>query len=158
MRHAKPNLVGLRISSAYLFTCAPININVSINMELQTPKRSTNQGEYDTIRKTSFFKAVDERAFKNLRLPEVFKNEGISKPTGHRWLKQREQGGLEAYRRLGKYRSGRPLTVSDPSLNQIVDTSNPVRDQSYEVQINHFNLNVSKRTLQKDLRKRKRNA
>lgn len=47
--------------------------------------------------------------------------------------------------------------MSDHQLDQLFSESNPVRDQHYECQIKHFDMNVSTRTLQRALTSR-RNA
>lgn len=58
--------------------------------------------------------------------------------------------GETAYRRMGKHRSGRPKKVSDELMNERLDPQrNPVRDQLYEVQMEHFHINAKRRCLQR---------
>ena len=49
----------------------------------KTPKTTRREG--DTVRRTTFFKAVDSRGLKPLQL--VYKEENIPPRTGEYWLK-----------------------------------------------------------------------
>lgn len=125
-------------------------------MSHRTPSPSSNRHhEADTIRKTRFFHAVDTRGHKTLK--EVCETEHLPERTGRYWLRQRSLIGDAAYRRTGKHRSGRSIKVSDDQLNQLLSDTNPVRDQHYDCQIKHFDMNVSSRTLRRALTSR-RNA
>lgn len=125
-------------------------------MPVRTPSPSFHRRpEADTIRKTRFFHAIDTRRSKTLK--EICEKENVPERTGRYWLHQRSVLGDGANRRTGKYRSGRRIKVSDHHLNQLLDDHNPVRDQHYECQIEHFNLQVHSRTLRRALIS-KRNA
>lgn len=120
-----------------------------------TPPESAGRGrtEADTIRKTRFFEAYDIQQ-PGATIAQVSEQQGVPLRTAENWLRQRRQIGIAAYRRTGKQRSGRPPKVTNPQLDQLLDRSNPVRDQHYECQIQHFNLDCSKRTLQRALQPR----
>lgn len=125
-----------------------------------TPRKKapkTSRREADTIKKTQFYKAVDCRGIKPLRL--VFQEENVSPSTAERWLRLRKQVVPEvAYRRIGAYRTGRPFKIPDEKLSQILDPQNDSRDEGYERQIEIFSLGCTVRCLQYSLRTRKRNA
>ena len=120
----------------------------------KTPK--TARREADTVRKTQFFKAVDSRGLKPLKL--VYQEENVSKSTADYWLAQRRQNPDVAYRRLGAFRTGRPFKIPDQKLDQVLDPKSETRNQCYETQIEAFQLGCSVRCLQNSLRKRRRNA
>ena len=125
-----------------------------------TPRKKktskTTRREGDTVRRTTFFKAVDSRGVKPLEL--VYKEENIPPRTGRYWLQQRRQTPEIAYRRVGAFRTGRPFKISDQKLDQLLDLKNEVRDQCYEHQIEIHQLGCSVRCLQTSLRQRRRNA
>ena len=80
-------------------------------MERSTPPPQSKRQEADTIRKTRFFHAIDNRA-SNVIIKDVYKAEDVSHGTGKAWLKQRKRLDVAASRRIGKFRSGRPKKVS----------------------------------------------
>ena len=78
-------------------------------MERSTPPPQNKRQEADTIRKTHFFHAIDNRAS---NVKEVYDAEDVSHGIGKVWLKQRKRLDVAASRRIGKFRSGRPKKVS----------------------------------------------
>lgn len=119
-------------------------------MPVRTPSPSSHRGpEADTIRKCRFYHAIDVRGSKPIK--EICIQENVPERTGRYWLHQRSVLGNAANRRTGKYRSGRKQKVSDKHLDQLLDQDNPVRDQHYECQIDHFNIPVHPRTLRRAL-------
>ena len=120
----------------------------------KTPKTERREG--DTVKRTTFFKAIDSRGLKPLKL--VFEEENVPPSTAKRWLHQRRTSSEIAYRRIGAFRTGRPFKIPDEKLDQILDPKNEVRDQCYEHQIEILQLGCSVRCLQTSLRQRRRNA
>jgi curved DNA-binding protein CbpA len=63
-------------------------------------------------------------------------------------LKQRKRLNNAASRRIDKFRSDRSKKMNSDTMNMMLDSQqNSVRDQSWSVQIEHFQLNVASRTL-----------
>lgn len=112
--------------------------------------------EGDTVRRTTFFKAVDSRDSKPLQL--VYKEENISPRTGEYWLKQRRETLEIAYRRIGAFRTDRPFKIPNQKLDQILNPKNEVRNQYYKHQIKIFQLGCSVKYLQTSLQLRRRNT
>ena len=81
--------------------------------------------------KVRFYCAVDTRG--DTPLKDVFLSENVPADIGYCWLRKRRFIGSPATRRTGKYRSGRPVKIQDSQLTQLLDTSNPVRNQRYEI-------------------------
>ena len=112
-----------------------------------TPPQNKHHYEADTVRRTRFFHAIDTRA-SNIIIKDVCEAENVSHNTGKEWLKQRQRLGDAASRRIGKFRSGRPKKMSSDTMNMMLDPQqNPVRDQPWPAQIEHFQLDVAPRTL-----------
>ena len=64
-------------------------------------------------------------------------------------------GTSAASRRVGKIRSGRPRKVTEEQLNEMLNhEKNPVRDQPWPVQIDHFRLQCTTRTMQNACKRR----
>ncbi len=110
--------------------------------------------EADTIKKTRFFHVIDHRGKKTISL--MCRDEEVSYDTDKLWLRQRKQLGTPtASRRVGKNRAEPAVKVTEQKLNEMLDDQkNPVRDQSWHVQIDHFQLNCTKRTLQRACKRR----
>ena len=119
------------------------------------PPKGTKGCEADTIKKSRFFNAYDERiGYDSLR--SISKDFDITHPCALKWLWQRNELGSPTYRRTRKrsLRLGRTPKVSKEQCQMLVSPSkNPVRNQLYEAQIEYHKLNASKRTLQRRLKK-----
>lgn len=124
-------------------------------MSVRTWSSISNRHETDIIRKTHFFHAID--TWRSTTLKEIYEHEHVLKRTRRYWLRQRFILDDAVNRRTEKHRSDRKIKISDVHLNQLLSRTNPVRDHHYECQIDHFNLNVSSRTLRRALTSR-RNA
>ncbi len=83
------------------------------------------------------------------------KDENIPLSTEKTWLRQRRLIDSAAYRRTNKHRSERRSKLSDQQLDDLLNVNNSVRNQHYECQIQHFHLNASVRTLQRNLKTRR---
>jgi hypothetical protein len=125
----------------------------SINRET-TPVGQLPRCEADTLKKKHFFDAYDEHyPSKSLRL--ISRENQVHVSTASYWLRQRNQLGSPAYRHTRKKSQilGRRSKVSKEQCKQLVSPSrNAVRDQRYEVQIQHHNLDISVRQLQRRLK------
>jgi hypothetical protein len=119
------------------------------------PPTSTKSHDADTIRKSRFFHAIDHRS-DNVTVKNICEQEGIKPDRGKYWLKQRQRLDDAATRR--KSRSGRPKKVSTQLMDQMLDHANPVRGQPYPIQLEHFQVNASERTLQRAFAARKPRA
>ena len=73
---------------------------------LHTPRKKKskiNRREGDTIKKTEFYKAVDTRGIKPLKL--VFKEENVKPSIAEKWLRlQKKLVSEAAYQRTGVFR------------------------------------------------------
>lgn len=119
------------------------------------PPYQSKSTEADTVKKTRFFNVFDKRqSTESIRsIAALF---SIDHHTACRWLKQRDILGSPAYRRTRKtsLRLGRKPKLSEETCKMLVSLSkNPVRDQLFEAQIEHHNLDVSVRTLQRSLKR-----
>jgi predicted RNA-binding protein YlxR (DUF448 family) len=113
------------------------------------PQTSLNAARHklDTIRKTRFFHVIDHRS-NHVTVKVICEQEDIKHDRGKYLLKQRKRLDDVACRR--KPRSGRSKKVSDQLMNEMLNPqTNPVRDQSYTVQLKHFYVDVQRRTLQR---------
>lgn len=115
---------------------------------------SSRRVEADIIKKNRFFHAYDQWGPKPLNVICMKKN--IKHRTGQLWLRQRRQlKTLIASRRISKRRSERPRKISDNQIDEMLNfEKNPVRDQTWEMQIDHFQLNCTRRTLQRKNKQR----
>ncbi len=116
------------------------------------PQKPSGRSWY--YKKTRFFHAIDHRGKKTI--PLMCRDEGVSYGTGKLGLRQRKQLGTPtASRRVGKNQAGSAVKVTKQKLNEMLDDQkNSVRDQSWHVQIHHFQLNCTKRTLQRVCKRR----
>ena len=119
-----------------------------------TPPSQSSRCEATTLKRVRFFDAYDDQyPSKSLRL--ISRENQLHVSTASYWLRQREQLGSPAYRHT-RQRSeilGRRPKVSKEQCEILVSpTQNPVRDQHYEVQIKHHNLDTSVRQLQRRLK------
>lgn len=118
------------------------------------PYQSADGLPADTIKKTRFFQAYDDRKPGETKR-SICQAIGTTSPTARRWLQEREQLGSKAYRRTRKLsnRLGRKVSVPNETIKQLVSPSkNPVRHQPYEVQLEHHKIPLKKRQLQKRLK------
>jgi transposase len=123
-----------------------------------TPHKALEHKEADTVKKSRFFEAFDARTSQSIRSIAV--QHGISERTATYWLNQRQNQGSPAYRRGRKLskRLGRQPQLTDEQLQHLLSPSNPVRNQHYAHQIEHFGLSCGIRTLQTALRDRANHA
>jgi hypothetical protein len=119
-----------------------------------TPNRHIANREYDTVKKTRFYDAYDER-FPRESLRSISRSENVPKSSARKLLQQRKLLVSLAYRRTRlQSQNLRPHeTVSKDTYRMLVSTSNLVRDQPYEVQIESHNLSIKKRALQTGLKR-----
>ena len=121
---------------------------------LQTTPPNTKKGnEYTTTKKVRFFYAYDTReAAQSAR--SIARAQSIPWSTAATWLRQRLEFGSPVNHRT------RPASISlgaNPKLTEeqcrmlISPSKNPHRDRPYEAQIDYFNLNISKATVQRNL-------
>ena len=85
----------------------------------------------------------------------ICRDNKIDDHTGRRWKKQREDLNSMAIRRTRCISKmlGRPSKISKSTCKMLENPArNPVRKQPYEVMIEHFQLPVRKRQLQRKLR------
>jgi hypothetical protein len=130
-----------------------------INRET-TPDRPIPYKEFDTVQKTRFFREWDERD-QSQSQRVFYATQTVSRTTGQRWLQERDALGDIAYRRTRKQSEilGRPEIIAPDQYRILVSPSkNPVRDQQYDVQMNHHNIHASVRTLRRGLRKYTKDA
>lgn len=110
--------------------------------------------EATTTRKCKFFDALAQEA-RSKSLRRISKDCGIVESTGRKWKKQLDNMGSLAKRRTRQRSSilGRKSKVSKSTCKMLVSPSrNPVRDQLLEAQIEHHQIPVKKRQLQKKLK------
>ena len=122
--------------------------------------RKTRRKEYSTPQKTRFFEAYDkESTFKSL--PTISDENNIPTPTARRWLRLRNDIGTEAYQKTRRRSKviGRKKIISKTTCQMLVDpVQNPVRDQQFEAQMEHFHIPGTTRTLQKALKENTKGA
>ena len=115
----------------------------------RTPDRPTNRPQYDTVKRTTFFRDYDQWCGKKT-LPEIAAMNDITDRCARNWLAQRREQGSPAYR-IQRQRSdklGRKSVVSDEQCKMLVSPSrNPVRDQLYEAQTEYHKLKIKPRQL-----------
>jgi hypothetical protein len=92
------------------------NIKMS---SLHTPPPSKKRVEADTIKRTRFFHAYDQRERKTVKT--MCMKENVSYETRKSWLCQRDTLSTSAFRRIGKARSGRHLKVTNDQLNEMLN-------------------------------------
>jgi hypothetical protein len=74
----------------------------------------------------------------------------VSYETKRSWLQQRNTLSTAAFRRIDKARTERSLKMTNDQLTEMLnDEKNLVRDQSWEIQINHFQLNCTSRIMKR---------
>ena len=118
------------------------------------PPKGTKGCEADTVKKSRFFNAYDERISHD-SLRSISSDFGITHPCARKWLQQRDELGSPAYRSTRKRSKilGRQSRVSKEQCQMLVSPSrNPVRDQLYEAQIKHHGLQIKTRQLQRRLK------
>lgn len=116
-------------------------------------RRTIGRREYETPRKTQFYDLYDAQN-QHTTHASLCRQLGIDRKTGRNWLHQRELLGPQAYRRTRPLSEslGQPKKLSYEACQALLSPSkNPVRDQPYEVQIEHHSLNVHPDTLRRSL-------
>ena len=108
---------------------------------------SVKRHETNIIKKNRFFHAIDHR-LNHVIIKNVCKQENVVHNIEKKWLNQRKRFDDAILRRTDKARNDRPKKMNFDLMNQMLDPhQNPVRDQSWSVQIEHFNLSMSSRIL-----------
>lgn len=119
-----------------------------------TPPSETRQ-EATTVRRTRFFSTYDARKdYDSLR--RIAKDERVPESTARNWIQQRQYLGSPAYRHTRKQsaaRLGRPSKITKKQCQVLVSPSNPVRDQTYEVQLAYHDIQVHPSNLREALRR-----
>jgi len=92
--------------------------------------------------------------FNDKNLDEIAEKAGTKRRTAQLWLHQRKELGSPAYRRPRKKSEilGRTSKVTKDICKTLVHPSNLVRDQRYESQIEHFDISIKERQLQRKLK------
>jgi len=128
------------------------------NCEPHTPPRAIKRKEYDTLKKTRFFSAFDNKKSED-SLAGICKQPDINLPpsTARTWLRKRQLIGSPAFRRTRKLSSrlGRRFTVSESTLDELLDENNPLNDKPYTTQVQQLQLPITPRVLQRNFSKRK---
>jgi hypothetical protein len=118
---------------------------------------SNKRVEADTIRRTDFFHVFDQRGKKSTKTMCTEKK--VSYETKRSWLQQRNTLSTAAFRRIDKARTERPLKMTNDQLTEMLnDEKNLVRDQSWEIQIDHFQLNCTSRIMKRACSRRQLKA
>ncbi|KAF2834734.1 hypothetical protein M501DRAFT_1020525 [Patellaria atrata CBS 101060] len=123
-------------------------------------RRTVVQPEHNTPQKSRFYDAFDHRP-EGQSFKEFCREQNVPETTARRWRQQRDILGSPAFRRTRKLsvRLGRVPKLEKSDVAKLIDPSqNPYREHPYEVQMEYFKLDVSKRTLQRSLKKYTRNA
>ncbi|KAF1991723.1 hypothetical protein K402DRAFT_346650, partial [Aulographum hederae CBS 113979] len=121
-------------------------------MATSTPSNSPKRGEYDTIKRSRFFRAFDSKA-NTAGVASVCKTLDFTLPpsTARRWLKERDSLGSPALRRTRKLatRLGRKSKVSEADLRKITtNQEDPLHEAAYSDQAKTLEDKPSARTLQ----------
>ena len=124
---------------------------------LTTPNRAIKYRQADTVKKTRFYQAYDS---KTRDVKSLAAEQNITKQTAYNWLRQHRIQGSPAYQRSRKLseRLGRQPILTNDQIQRLLSPSNPVRNQHYEHQIQHFNLSCCVHTLQETLHRSTKNA
>jgi hypothetical protein len=125
-----------------------------------TPDRPIKAKEFDTIKRSAFFRDYDQ-FHGSKTLGTISADNNISDRTARRWLAERRDIGSPAYRHM-RQRSkvlGRKSRVSKETCQMLVSPSrNPVRDQLYEAQIQYHHIPIQPRQLIRRLKSCTKNA
>ena len=130
-----------------------------LQTRLGDEKRALYPVPYDTPRKSQFFQAYDSN-HGSKPLGVLYRDEGVRSPTARRWLRQRRQLGKEGYRstRKNAKKRGPKFKVLKEMSKYLVSTANPVKDQSYECNIEFHNLPIKCQALTATLKKNTKNG
>ena len=132
-----------------------MTISTRSNYYPSTPSGSPKASEYDTLKKSRFFDALD-RSGSHKSFRRIAREYAPSLGTAARWKAQRIQLGSPSYRRTRKLakRLRRPRIIN-PSISQVLVSpeKNPHRNQTIESQLKYFNVRASVRTVQRSLLK-----
>ena len=109
----------------------------------RTPKARHHQ-EADTPKKARFFHAINQARESEKTVAKKLKEEHVNRDTEYRWLRQRSD--INA-RRAGKTRTERSKKITEEELQIVIDSSNPVRDQPKECQLESYRFPYCVRTL-----------
>ena len=119
-----------------------------------TPECSPKHREANTVKKTKFFDAWDEKSPSESKRA-FFTHFQVAPHTGRRWLHERNLFGISAYRsaRKNSENLGRPRIIDSDTLNLLASPSkNPIRQFPYEAQLNHHNISASTSTVKRRIR------
>ena len=127
----------------------------------RTPDQPHTRDEYDTPRRAAYLWHASHKR-DDETWSQVAHHHQISSATGRRWRRAKlELGSPTAIRRTRKLRAeqhgtklGRPPRISAEVLSEMVSESNPVATQSLPDQAEHYNLEISKRSLRRNLSRR----
>jgi len=126
--------------------------------EPYTPEKYIKRHEYDTVRKSRFFKLFDSRQNGD-SLRQICKNPQIDlhPSTGRRWLKERDRLGDKAYRRTRKIskKLGQKYILATATLDDLLRKDNPLNTKPYETVVKELHLPIKPRTLQHNFAVRK---
>ena len=122
-----------------------------------TPNRAIKYRQADTVKKTRFYQAYDS---KTRDVKSLAAEHNITKQTAYNWLRQHRIQGSPAYQRSRKLSEclGRQPILTNDQIQRLLSPSNPVQNQHYEHQIQHFNLSCCIHTLQETLHRSTKNA
>jgi hypothetical protein len=113
---------------------------------ITTPSKRTNGCEADTPKKSAFYRAYDTRdASQSIR--SLARDFQVANSTALNWLHDREINGSPAYRHIRRRsdKLGRRSQVSAETCKMLVSPSrNPIRTQTYEAQIEYYNIPIKK--------------
>jgi hypothetical protein len=123
-------------------------------MKSFTSSSQNKRQKTDTIKKTRFFHVIDTR-ISNVTIKDVCETKNVNHDTKKLWLKQRKRLNVAVSRRMSKFRSDRFKKMSSELMNEMLDSQkNSMRDYSWSVQVEHFNLNIASRTLRASFNQR----
>ena len=138
-------------------TIATTTINTVTNRPV-TPNQPITRKEADSSRKKRFYTLIDFRS-PGTTQKSIFERLHVPKTTGQEWLRQRRLKGPIGTKRIGKHRSRRPKKISDATLDLLLSPSrNAVRTFPLQAQMAKFSIYTHVRTLERNLRSRKRGA
>ncbi len=134
----------------YPYTKTSVNVSTAY-----PPPPKSHRVEADIIQKSRFFHAIDRRRKKSI--PIICRGEeDVNLNTSKKWLHQRKKLDTSiASRRIDRTLAESAFKMTNDQLNEMLNVEkNSVRDQSWEIQIDHFQLNCTSRTLKRACKRR----